>query len=276
MKLAIITINYNTYKITQEFLDYFSTQTNGNFKIFLSDVSADKEVIKENTYTKVILEQNKGYSYGNNVAIKLALSEGFDHFVIINNDTRVDKNFVHNALRSLQSHPNSLIGGKIYYEKGYEYHKSRYTEKDLGKVIWYAGGYTDWKHAYSLHRGVDEVDKGQYDKSEPTDFITGCLMLYNKKVHQKIGFWDESYFMYYEDADFCERAKRKNIPLIYDPSNIIWHKISQSTGGSGSSFHAKYQDKNRIKFSLRYGPLRTSIHLLFNYVSSKIRRLIHV
>lgn len=273
MRLAVITINYKTYHITQEFLDCFSSQTNSEFKIFLADVSPKKESIKANPYTQVILADNKGYSHGNNVALKEAIKQGYEYFAIINNDTRVDKDFVHNALKSLHTHRNSLIGGKIYYEKGYEYHKDRYTQKELGRIIWYAGGYTDWNHAYSIHRGVNEVDTGQYDKAEETDFITGCLMLYNKYVHQKIGFWDESYFMYYEDADFCERAKKANVPLLYDPSNVIWHKISQSTGGSGSLFHQKFQQRNQIKFSLKYGPLRTSAHLIINYIIKKFRML---
>ncbi len=66
-------------------------------------------------------------------------------------------------------------------------------------------------------------------------------MAYDKKIYEKVGKWDESYFLYYEDADFCERALKKQISLIYDSTIMLWHKNAQSTGGSGSSLHQKYQ-----------------------------------
>lgn len=270
-KLAIITVNYQGYNLTEEFLSCFKDQTNTHFKIFISDLSKERDSLSQYPFSTVILGENKGYAHGNNIALKQAIKEGYTKFVIINNDTRVDRHFIEKASQSLKNNPHTLLGGKIYYDKGYEYHKDRYSPEELGKVLWYAGGNTDWKHAYSIHRGVDEVDIGQFNTKEQTDFITGCLMLYDKSVHDSIGYWDESYFMYYEDADFCERAKRKKIQLLYDPSVYIWHKISQSTGGSGSQFHQKYQEKNRLKFSLKYGPLRTSIHLIINFLKNNFK-----
>ncbi|PJE63810.1 hypothetical protein COU89_01195, partial [Candidatus Roizmanbacteria bacterium CG10_big_fil_rev_8_21_14_0_10_45_7] len=124
----------------------------------------------------------------------------------------------------------------------------------------------DWKNALTLHRGVDEVDKGQYDKAVRTEFITGCLMAFDESVIQKTGYFDEKYFLYYEDADYCERAKRTRVPLIYDPSLIIWHKNSQSTQGAGSVFQQRYQKKNRLRYALNYAPFNTKLHVLLNYV----------
>ena len=79
-------------------------------------------------------------------------------------------------------------------------------------------------------------------------------MLYDKSVLDRVGFWDESYFLYYEDADLCVRAQQAGVKLFYDPTIVIWHKISQSTGGSGSSLHEKYQNRNRLRFGLKYAP----------------------
>ena len=63
----------------------------------------------------------------------------------------------------------------------------------------------------SFHIGVDKIDKGQYDDFIETDFVTGALMLFDKTVLDTIGFIDESYFLYFEDTDFCIRAKNKKI-----------------------------------------------------------------
>jgi GT2 family glycosyltransferase len=102
------------------------------------------------------------------------------------------------------------------------------------------------------------------------------LMLYDISVKKIVEKWDESYFLYYEDADFCERAKRKNIPLYYDPSIIIWHKNAQSTDGSGSSLHTKFQRINYFKFAMKYAPLRTKLHVLKNYFFTTIFSLFKI
>jgi len=200
-----------------------------------------------------------------NVGLKQAMSDEIGYFCAINDDVYFEKTFVADLEKSFQSHPNTVFGGKIYYASGYEFHKDRYESKDLGNVLWYAGGAVDWNHATTAHRGVDEIDKGQFDGEENTEFITGCLTCFDKQVLDSIGFWDDNYFLYYEDADFCERAKKNNIPLVYIPSLKIWHKNAQSTDGSGSQIHESCQKNSRLRFALKYAPFRTKLHILKNY-----------
>ena len=264
-KIAILTVIYENYSIVNDFINSLNRQTNKDFSLYISDLSKNKKEINLPKYAKLINNKNKGYAYGINLGIKQAIEDGFDRFCIINSDVILSNNFVENALKSINTNPKSIIGGKIYYEKGYEYHKNRYKDEDLGKVIWYAGGYVDWNHATTHHKGIDKVDKGEFNVFEKTDFITGCLMCFDKYVIDNIGLLDENYFLYFEDADYCERAKRNNIFLYFDPSIVIWHKNAQSTQGSGSNIHVKYQKKNQLKFGLKYAPFKTKIHLLKNY-----------
>jgi GT2 family glycosyltransferase len=266
-KLAIITVIYNHYEVTGDFLKSLANQTNKNFKLFIADLSDKKEDFNQifgklNFDIELLISENKGYAHGVNLGLKKVLTQNFDKFCIINNDTYFNQDFVENVLSALKKYPSSIIGGKIYYAPGYEYHNTRYKKDDLGKVIWYAGGLIDWKNVITPHRDVDEVDQGQYDQFEETEFVTGCLICFDKNVINKVGFWDESYFLYFEDADFCVRAARKGIKLFYDPKIIIWHKNAQSTQGSGSLIHQKYLKKNRLKFGLKYAPLKTKLHLV--------------
>lgn len=266
MSLAVITTIYQNYTVLADFLKTLEAQSDMDFHVFFIDVSTDKGKIPHTSvpYT-VFNEENKGYAYGVNRGIAHAREKGFTQFAVVNNDITFDPHFIKNTKQSIQAHPGSIIGGKIYYAPGFEFHKKRYTEKDIGKVFWYAGGSIDWAHATAHHRGVDEVDTGQYDRLEETGFITGCLVCYDIAALEKVGEWDESYFLYYEDADFSVRAQRTGIKLYYDPSIIIWHKNAQSTDGSGSSVHARYQKKSWFKFGLKYAPLRTKLHLIKNY-----------
>ncbi len=270
-KLAIVTVNFENYKVTEEFLDCFKSQTSDNFKIFVADFSTQKKNLSSSRYLEVINGENRGYAYGVNLGLHEAVKQGFDKFCVINNDTYLKSDFVDRVVESVIHHSSSIIGGKIYYAPGYEYHKGRHQQKDLGKVIWYAGGEIDWDNALIKHRGVDEINRREFDKFEKTEFITGCLMLFDKRVIEKVGFWDDGYFLYYEDVDYCIRATKKGIKLYYDPSIVIWHKNAQSTGGSGSKLHQKYQQRSRLKFGLKYAPLKTKFHLVKNFLFAKLK-----
>lgn len=267
-KIAVITVLYENYTILDDFFGSFEKQTSKDFQIFIVDLSKNKREINLPSFASSLAETNKGYAFGINLGIKAAQARGYTKFCAINSDVIVKSDFVKNTLHSLKKQNSSIIGGKIYYAPGYEYHKKRYSYKDLGNVLWYAGGESDWKNCLTLHRGVDELDVGKYEQCEKTDFITGCFMCFDDSVIQKIGLWDETYFLYYEDADYCERAKRAGISLFYDPAIILWHKNAQSTEGSGSKLHQGYQEKNRLLFGLKYAPLRTKVHLIVNYMKN--------
>lgn len=265
-KLAVITVVYNNYTDLPDFFESFQRQVSSQFHVFVADLSTKpNENFVWPEFTTRITGQNKGYAYGLNQGLQKAMDVGYQKFIIINNDTVVSKDFINKCEISLKKYPEALIGGKIYYAKGYEFHKKSYAAQDLGNVLWYAGGILDWKNALGKHRGVDEIDKGQYDRVEETDFVTGCLMVFDENLIKKVGLMDESYFMYYEDTDWCERIKKRGGILIYDPSIVIWHKNAQSTGGSGSALHEKYLKRNQLMFSLRYAPLRTKLHVLLNF-----------
>jgi GT2 family glycosyltransferase len=112
--------------------------------------------------------------------------------------------------------------------------------------------------------GVDDMDHPMYDQATLTDFVTGCCMVYDKSVYEKVGKWDEKYFMYFEDTDYCMRAKKKGVKVRYEPTIKLWHKNAQSTGGSGSDFHTKSMERSRTRFALKYAPWRTKLHIIKN------------
>ncbi len=269
--LAVVTVVYENYTVLEDFFESLTNQKNKSFRLFLVDLSDNKKSIPDVNFSQTVIKaSNKGYSFGVNLGIKKALEMGYDIFCVINDDTYFKTDFIESITSSIRKHPNAVVGGKIYYAPGYEYHKDRYAKKNLGKVLWYAGGSVDWNHALTPHRGVDEIDTGQYDTFGETDFINGALMIFDKTVIDKVGFWGEKYFLYFEDADFSVRAKRAGISLYFDPQIVIWHKNSASTGGSGSKLHQKYQDRNRLRFGLKYAPWKTKLHLIKNYIQDKI------
>jgi len=208
-------------------------------------------------------EKNLGFTGANNVGIRFALQKYQPKTIILlNDDTTIGKKALTNLAAALQKRENcGAVVPKIYFSKEREFHQASYQKSDLGKVIWYAGGAIDWQEVHGFHVGVDEVDQGQYDSPTTTQFATGCCVALSTKALEKVGLFDEKYFLYLEDLDLSIRLQQNKFDIWYEPTSHIWHKNAGSSG-SGSKLHEYYQTRNRYLFGFRYGPLRTKIFLL--------------
>lgn len=269
-KVFAIAISFNKEEVTFAWLDSMQKVKTLGFSLDIVIVDnastkpfvLNKERKKENVHV-IRSEENTGFTGGNNIGMQYALDHGADYILIINNDTIADSDLLKNLIEVLDSKPNiGLTAPKIYFAKGNEFHKDRYKKDDLGKVFWYAGGYTDWSNVKSIHRGVDEVDRGQYDKIEKTDFASGCCMLIKREVLKKVGLFEKRGFMYYEDAILCEQIKRAGYELWYVPTAILWHINAASSGGSGNQLQDYFLTRNQMLFGMLYAPIRTKIALI--------------
>lgn len=208
-------------------------------------------------------KKNTGFAGGNNTGMTKALQESADYILILNNDTLVDKNLLISLIKVLEKNPEvGVASPKIYFVKGNEFHKDRYKKDELGRVFWYAGGIMDWNNVFGKHRGVDEVDRGQFSHIESTEVATGCCMIFRSEVIKKVGMFDERYFLYYEDTDLSQRIKNNGYSIFYVPTAMLWHKNAGSTGGSGSALQDYYISRNRLLFGMKYAPIRSKVALL--------------
>lgn len=266
-KVCVVTVNYNTADDTTKFLHSLKQVKTPDFELetIVVDNGSEKEYKLPEQLKKTTLirsEINTGFSGGYNIGMKEALKRDADYILIVNNDTEMDSGMITNLLAVLQSDPKiGLTTPKIYFAKGHEFHKDRYKPDELGKVFWFAGGHTDWDNVMSIHRGIDEVDHGQYDKTEEIDFASGCCMMIKKEVLEKIGLLDDRYFLYYEDADLNERVKRGGYKVYYVPAAKLIHINAASTGGAGNVLHDYFLTRNKMLFGMTYAPLRTKIAL---------------
>ncbi len=266
-------VNFNGIKNTVECLKSIDNLNLEDIKlgfVVVDNASIDNSVgtlknLKLKTSNLKIIEnkENLGFSGGHNVGIKYALGNEADYVVVLNNDVILDKNLVKKLVDSAREDSSvGAISPKIYFAPGFEFHKDRYRKEDLGKVIWYAGGNMDWNNLIGKHGGVDEVDKGQFEKRKETDFASGCCMLIKKEVFEKAGYFNEKYFLYYEDNDFSQRTRSKGYKIIYEPKAILWHKNAGSVGGSGSGLQDYFITRNRLVFGMAYASMRTKFALL--------------
>jgi GT2 family glycosyltransferase len=276
-KIAIIVLNWKQPKLTVETITSLLKINHPSFSyeiVLVDNGSPDNSLeifnkkYKNNELIKILnTKANLGY-VGNNFGINYALDSNFDFIVLLNNDVIVDPNFLEELLK--ESNNYDILGPKIYFAPGFEFHKNRYQKKDLGKVIWSMGGQMDWNNIYGSNISIDKIDRGQFEKiNENIDFVSGCCLMASRGVFKTIGLLDKNYFMYLEDVDFCQRAKKSNLKLACIPKSIIWHVNSGSTKGPGD-LQNYFITRNRIYFAYKYANLRTkfaifreSIKMLF-------------
>ena len=273
-KIFIIVLSYNVEKELQDCLTSIKNLKTPGFElevVVVDNNSSDSSTIKvKKNFPGVKLIENQtnlGYTGGNNVGIKYALENLADYVLIVNPDTTLDKNLLVELLNLATKEPKAgILGPKIYFAPGFEYHKDRYHRADWGNIIWWAGGVVDWNNVTTIHRGVDEVGLGRFTKSEETDVVAGAVMLVKREVFEKIGLFDEKYFLYFEESDFCLRAKKAGFDLWYVPGAIAWHKNAKSAG-VGSSLQDYYTTRNQLLFGFNYAPIRSKLALFRQSIS---------
>ena len=177
-------------------------------------------IIRQHFGTSIELLENKtnlGFAGGVNVGLRHALEHEARSILILNNDTIIDASMINRLVETAENHPNAgLIGPVIYY----------YSDK--AQRIWRVG---------DLDLPIIPIPMRLSDRrvtaAGHTDFrlgyITACGMLIRRQVLEAIGLFDERYFMYYEDADFCQRAKNAGFEIWCSPQAKMWHKVSLSS-----------------------------------------------
>lgn len=267
-KVFIVILNWNRKKDTLQCLKSAQRLAVDGCQLLIAVVdngSTDGSVEVFRRKKGIILIENKknlGFAEGNNVGIKYAIKNGADYVLVLNNDTKLHSEMLVQLIKAAERHKDGgAFSPKIYFAKGFEYHKDRYKTADLGKVIWAAGGKIDWDNVYGANRGVDEVDRGQYEKFQKVDFASGACVLYRAQALRQVGLYDERYFMYLEDLEMSVRMAKRGWATYYVPKAIIWHKVARSSA-IGGNLNDYFITRNRLLFGLSHAPLRARFALV--------------
>jgi GT2 family glycosyltransferase len=270
--VTTLIVNYNTPKETDLAIrSAVNAKANGfNHQVVVVD-NGSKEILKLSADMKkagvdlIRSESNLGFTGGNNLAMSHAVKHyQTDYFFLLNSDAEVEKEGIQKLWEAVKDDPKAGIAvSKIYFTPGLEFHRKSYSKSEKGKVLWYAGGSIDWPNLVAYHRGVDEVDRGQFDNQKTCDFATGCALFVKRVVTEHIGILDKKFFLYSEDVDFSLRAKKAGYNILFVPESIVWHMNGGSvSGGAGSKLQQYYQTRNRILISIRYGSFRNKLTAL--------------
>ncbi|MBU1289930.1 glycosyltransferase family 2 protein [Patescibacteria group bacterium] len=213
-KVSIIIVTWNGIRHVSDCLESVLKSTYPNYEIIVVDNGSKDgtpELISKK-FPEVRLikkEKNLGFTGGNNEGIKQAEGE---ILFLLNDDTKIHSKLIEVLVGELESSPEmGIVGPKIYF-------------MDKPNEIWFAGGKIDWAKSDSFHLGRGLTDKELIgDSKKEVDFITGCSLMIKKEVVDKIGLLDDVFFAFYEDADWCQKAKKAGYQVLYIPFGGVWH-----------------------------------------------------
>jgi GT2 family glycosyltransferase len=248
-RALIIIINYNGINFIGECLDSIYSQSYKDLQVLVADNnSKDGSVnyIREN-YPKcevLINRQNKGYGIAINKAVKYGLKKygSIDYFAILNNDLRLEPNWLENLINYGQKKPEcGILAGKMLI-----YYWPKYINSTGGLVNYFGSGWD---------RDFFELDEQCNRESGEVLSVSGGAMLIKKGVFDAVGFFESKYFMYYEDIDFCFKAwKYSDFTVDYVKDALVYHKFSASSGVMSLKKHF-YLKRARFIFILRNYPI---------------------
>lgn len=269
MKVVAVVLSYNSKDYISATLDSLLKLDTGSHAletVVVDNDSADgSAAFVASRFPKIRLIRNPtnmGYAGGNNTGLIYALDRGADFVWLINPDVLVAPDTLLKFLEGGSKHAREgIFGCKMFFAPGHESHPDRYSQDQLGRVIWYTGGLMDWRNLIGFHRGVDEVDKEQFNFDTETDYVTGACMFIKRRVLEEVGLLDPRFFLYYEENDFCQRAKRAGFKCVYLYQPVAWHKNAQATG-LGSPLQDYFISRNRLIFGLRHAPPYTKLALI--------------
>lgn len=240
--VAIILVNYNGAEDTIDCIRSLSKVKNIDTKVIVVDnhstdnsVNSLREVKQDYEFTLMEAEENNGFSAGNNIGIEYAKKKNAEYFLLLNNDTVVELDFLEHLIDGFASDENcGLTTSKTLY----------YSLQD---TIWYAGGSLSMKTGRTTHYHYGDKDSTKDLEPIKVTFASGCCMCLSRKLVDKVGLLNEEFFLYEEDAEYCHRILKSGFSMAYVPKSVIYHKVSASTG-QGSPMSQYYTIRN--KYSL--------------------------
>lgn len=236
----IIVINWNRWPETEACLESLGKLTYPHYSVLAVDNgSTDGSVERLQSISgihTILLKTNEGFVGGNNIGIEYALQHQPDYILLLNNDTLVESNFLSRLVTAMESTPDNGIAGPLICYAG------------LPDTIWSAGGVIDAHRGETSMIGIGQKRQVLEGRSPyGVDFVTGCALLIKRRVIDEIGLLDDRFFAYYEETEFCVRARKKGWGCMVVPQALIWHKITPEARASSENVHY-YMTRNRLLF----------------------------
>ena len=241
LPVAVVILNWNGANDTLACLESLKASTIPVHVIVVDNGSTDDSVGKieasELADEVIAIGVNSGYAEGNNLGLRLALHRRFPVIGVLNNDTIVAPDALELLLEHLPPSEYRAVTPDIRYF-------------DRPGESWFAGGLVDRGWPRHLQPGELGNDK---QPLRPSECLTGCCIVARRETWERIGLFDPSYFLIFEDSDWSMRAVQYGVSLYVVTASTILHRVSSSFARGPSSLLASYYFvRNGLRFEFHH------------------------
>jgi hypothetical protein len=159
------------------------------------------------------------------------MERGAEWVLVLNEDTILEPECLTKLISAASEPSVGIVGPMVYHF-------------DEPSIIQSAGGKLD-DHLRSSHVGQNEPDHGQFNSCRDVDWISGCAICVRAEVIRQIGMLDERFFYYWEETEWCIRARRAGWRIVFEPRARLWHKGVQRDYKPSPDV-AYYNTRNRL------------------------------
>lgn len=203
-----------------------------------NDPHLDSKLASYNNVKLIQSPENLGFGRGNNLGIDWVLANTDCEFIfILNNDAMLEGDTLQRMEEAMDAHPDAGILAP------------RIVLAEDTNVLWYGGGEVDWCRGGGIVPGVlGESTAPLAMQSRGVTFASGCAMLIRREVLERIGSFDDRYFMYEEDLELGLRAQKAGYSIWYEPLALVRH-VGQGSMRKGGTFIGLWSPANpRLPF----------------------------
>ncbi len=242
--VGVIIVNYNSAAFIDEFCESLRPVVGANVDVIVVDsastdgsMGAIEHGLPDATVRRC--SENIGFAAAANIGIAECIARGYDYALFLNNDATVTPDFLQRLVGA--SDARTVVVPKILY----------YYDRRL--ISTHAGGF-DWRLGLFRNTYGGRPDDGETSRRrDGLETASFCCALVPVQAFRDAGTLDERFFMYYEETDFLRRAQAKGYRLRYEPSAVIYHRESGSSGGGWMTpFKQYYATRNRIYLVRKY------------------------
>ena len=240
LAVAILILNWNGRSLLATCLPPLLNQSYTNYEVVVVDNGStdDSVAFVREQFPQVQLiqnEENLGFSLGINAGLRQISA---DVVVLLNNDVLVRPNWLAELIRPFHQDPQiGIVGCKLLFPDG---------------TIQHLGAELTFPLAHSHHFHYQEPDSGQITDWQDVPYVTGASLAVRRNVLDSIGLLDEAFHpFYYEEVDFCTRARDAGFRVIVEPRAVAVHDES-ATMKSVSGLKLQTLHKNRLRYVLKH------------------------
>jgi GT2 family glycosyltransferase len=241
--VGVVIVNHNLKDSLRETLASFRQVTYPGIKVIVSDnasTDGSQEMVRTEFPEVELLAHNPEQGYARAASLAMAaLVDKTKYIFSTTNDVIVAPDMLDVLVDYAERNAEAgVLGTKIYYH-GRE------------NILWHAGGRVKPFSGFVTHFGLNRPDGPQFSVPRECDYVTGCGFLLRSALLKQIGFFNEEFVFYSEDADLCYRAKEAGYRVVYVPGARMWHKVD-STLAKNRPLQLRYSTRNFLYLLQRH------------------------